>query len=146
VYDELDRSQILARLGELRQLTLDNEDGAIEAYERAFEANDQDPDICDRLIALYETRDEPGRLVDLYIARVEGRQGDDELQFTLLTKAAQLLEKSLSDSGRAIECLVQALTVRPGDRATVVELNRLYRAEEMWSDLLDNLRLEAGTS
>lgn len=146
VYDELLRSQLLARLGELRQLTLDNEDGAIEAYERAFEANDQDPDICDRLIALYENRDEPGRLVDLYIARVEGRQGDDDLQFTLLTKAAQLLEKSLSDSGRAIECLVQALTVRPGDRGTVVELNRLYRAEEMWSDLLDNLRLEAGTS
>lgn len=146
VYDESERSQILSRLGELRALTLNNEDGAIEAYERAFEANDQDPDICDRLIALYETRDEPGRLVDLYIARVEGRQGDDDLHFSLLTKAAGLLEKSLRDAGRAIECLVQALAVRPGDVRTVVELNRLYRSEEMWSDLLDNLRLEAGTS
>ncbi len=146
VYDDIERSQVLARLAELRALTLDNEDGAVEAYERAFEANEEDPDICDRLIALYESRSEDGRLVDLYIARVEGGRADGDLQFELLSKAAKLLETSLSDPGRAIECLRQALTVRPSDSGTVSELNRLYRAEEMWSDLLDNLRLEAGTS
>ncbi len=146
VYDEQERSQVLARLGELRYLTLHDEAGAVEAYERAFEADEQNSEVCDRLISLYETKDEPGRLVDLYISRVEGGQASEDLQFALLTRAAEFLEKSLSDAPRAIECLGQALSVRPGDARTVGELNRLYRSEEMWAELLDNLRLEAGTA
>src|SRR5690606_23671533 len=35
--------------------------------------------------------------------------------------------------------------LRPDSSDTRSELNRLYRAEEMWPDLLDNLRLEAST-
>lgn len=146
VFDEQERAQVLARLGELRSLTLGDEEGAVEAYERAFEADEGNPQINDRLIALYEGRDEPGRLVDLLIARVEGGQASEDMQFALLTRAAELLEKSISDPQRAIECLGQALTVRPGDAQTISELNRLYRSEEMWGDLLDNLRLEAGTA
>ncbi len=145
-YDDALRSEILSRLGELRHLTLGDETGAIEAYERAFEANERDPDVTDRLIALYEGKDEPARLVDLYLARVEGGEAHDDLQFALLSKAARLLENSLSDAHRAIECLNQALAARPGDALTITELNRLYRQEELWSELLDNLRLEAGTA
>ena len=35
--------------------------------------------------------------------------------------------------------------MRPGDREVLGSLNRLYRAEQMWPELLDNLRLEAST-
>ncbi len=146
VYDDHERGDLLARLGALRLRTLDNPEGAIEAYERAFESNDERLDVCDQLIELYEARDEPGRLVDLYLLRVEGADTSDDLQFSLLRRAASLLETSLQDANRAIECLGRALSARPGDSQTIGELNRLYRSEELWSELLDNLRLEAGTA
>jgi tetratricopeptide (TPR) repeat protein len=146
VYDDIERSQFLFSLGALRQSTLGDADSAILAFERAFETDEQNMAVCDRLIELYEARGEPGRLVDLYIARVEGEGADDDHQFSLLTRAAELLETALSDNGRAIECLVQALAVRPGEVKTTTELNRLYRTEKMWPELLDNLRLEAGVA
>ena len=46
-------------------------------------------------------------------------------------------------SPRAIESLTQALAARPSDRAAIASLNRLYRSEAMWSELLENLKLEA---
>jgi tetratricopeptide (TPR) repeat protein len=146
VYDEGERSKLLLRLGELRHLTLDDVEGALRAYERAFEADMSNAEICDRLIALYEERDEPTRLVELYSARVEGGAASENLRFELLHRGAKLLEKSLNDTNQAIEFLGRALQSRPGDSGTILELNRLYRAEERWPELLENLRLEAGTA
>src|SRR5690606_12059403 len=67
------------------------------------------------------------------------------LKFQLMLSAARRLEADLSDRPRAIESLVQAVALRPDSSDTRSELNGLYRAEEMWPDLLDNLRLEAST-
>lgn len=146
VYDDRERSDYLMHLGELRLLTLTDIEGALSAYERAFEADESSSEICDRLIALYEERDEPERLAELYLARVDGGKASDELRFELLQRAAKLFEGPLSDASRAIDALGQALLCRSGDPDTIRELNRLYRSEERWPDLLDNLRLEAGTA
>ena len=61
----------------------------------------------------------------------------------LLTSAAEVFETKLSDRLRAIESLNQALETLPGDPKVLASLNRLYRAEAMWPELLDNLRLQA---
>jgi Tfp pilus assembly protein PilF len=52
-------------------------------------------------------------------------------------------EEQLSDPAKAIEVLGQALGVRTVDRQVLASLNRLYRAERMWPELLDNLKLQA---
>jgi len=145
VFDDDERRDVLVRLGALRQRILDDAPGAVEAYERAFEVDAENTDVADRLISLYEVGDNAGRLVELYLARVELSQ-DSELSYGLLMRAAQLFEKNLSDRARAIESLDSALSARPGDGKAIAELNRLYREEQMWPELLDNLRLDASTA
>jgi tetratricopeptide (TPR) repeat protein len=82
--------------------------------------------------------------VELYQRRVELAGDDDEdLKFNLLTLSAAAYEKELSDRTRAIEALVQALAVRPADEGVRDSLNRLYRAESMWPELLESLRGQA---
>jgi tetratricopeptide (TPR) repeat protein len=143
---EAEQIATLLRLGELRLLTLGDEAGAVSAYEQALEIDDRNAAVLDRLIGIHEARQEAGRLVDLYLMRVETADADDDLRFGLQRKAAQLLETKLGEPERAIEALGQALIANPGDGDTIAELNRLYRAQKMWSELLDNLRLEAGTA
>lgn len=146
VFDEQERADAWRRIGELRQHMLDDVTGALDAYEQAFEVEPTHAPTLDNLIELHEARSDAARLVDLYRQRVD-LAGDDEaeLKFEWLVAAARRLEQDLSDRPRAIESLVEALALRPEHKETRAELNRLYRAEEMWSDLLDNLRLEAGS-
>ena len=143
---ESEQIATLLQLGELRLLTLADESGAVSAYEQALEIDDHNARVLDRLIAIHEGRGEAGRLVDLYLLRVDTADADDDLRFTLQRKAARLLETKLGEPERAIEALGHALIAFPGDSDTIGELNRLYRAQKMWSELLDNLRLEAGTA
>ncbi len=146
VYDDVEQIDLLSRLGELRERTLDDAQGAIESYEKAFELDESNAVVCDRLIQLYTGRDEQERLVELYLSRVDGGSADLDLRFELLTKAARILETDLGDPRRAIDCLSRALMANPSDQASLAEINRLYESEGMWPELLDNLRLEAGTA
>ncbi len=101
----------------------------------------------DCLTELYEAKRDAKRLVELYVQRVElSSEETADLKYTLLISAAALYERELSDRSRAIEVLGQALAVRPGDPGVLATLNRLYRVESMWPELLDNLRLEAAAA
>jgi len=142
--DDGERASVWRRVGEAKRDMLDDADGAIQAYERALDLDPESAFTLDCLIELYEGRRDAPRLVELYQRRVELADEDDaELKFTLLTQAAAAYEKELSDRTRAIEALVQALAVRPGDEGVRDSLNRLYRAEAMWPELLDSLRGQA---
>jgi len=46
----------------------------------------------------------------------------------------------------AIECLNQALAVRPNDRDVLRRLDALYTHERLWQELLDNLNLQAAVA
>jgi golgin subfamily B member 1 len=145
--DDQERASVWRRVGEAKRDMLDDAEGAIVAYERALELDPESAFTVDCLTELYEAKHEPKRLVELYVQRVELSNEDDaDLKYTLLISAAAVYEKELSDRSRSIEVLGQALTVRPGDPGVLASLNRLYRIESMWPELLDNLRLEASTA
>lgn len=147
VFDEEERADAWRRIGEIRHQMLEDADGAVAAYERAFEIDQTSAPTSDCLIELYEQKGDAARLVDLYQTRVDlATDSEGELKYQLLVRAATRFESDLSDRPRAIESLSRALTLRPGNAETLKDLNRLYRAEEMWPELLDNLRLEASTA
>jgi tetratricopeptide (TPR) repeat protein len=101
----------------------------------------------DNLIALYEQRNDASRLVDLYRRRVEQCGEDDEgLKFQLLVDAAGRYEDDLSNRREAIDALMQALDVRPGDLAVLRRLDSLYTQERMWPELLDNLKMQVAAA
>jgi tetratricopeptide (TPR) repeat protein len=145
--EDEERASVWRRVGEARRDMLDDPRGAIEAYEHALELDPASAFTVDCLIELYERQNDFERLVELYQRRVElADEEDTELKYSLLMAAARCFEEKLEDRIRAIDVLGQALVVQPGDRDVLVALNRLYRLEQMWPDLLDNLRLEASTA
>jgi len=145
--DDGERASVWRRVGEAKRDMLDDAEGAIVAYERALELDPTSAFTVDCLTELYEAKKDAKRLVELYVQRVELSSEDDaDLKYTLLISAAAVYERELSDRARAIEVLGQALSVRPGDPGVLATLNRLYRIESMWPELLDNLRFEAGAA
>ena len=145
--DDEERASVWRRVGEAKRDMLDDAEGAIVAYERALELDPESAFTVDCLTELYEAKHDAKRLVELYVQRVELAGEDDaDLKYTLLMSAAAVYEKDLSDRSRSIEVLGQALAVRPGDPGVLASLNRLYRIESMWPELLDNLRFEAGAA
>jgi tetratricopeptide (TPR) repeat protein len=139
--DDEERAGFLRRIGEAKRDMLDDRDGAIQAYERAFELDATSAFTADCLIELYEAKGEPGRLVDLYQRRVELTSDEDaDLKYTLLVAAASTFEEKLKDRSSAIDMLTRALETKPGDKDALSGLDRLYRAESLWSELLENLR------
>ncbi len=145
--DDETRATTWRRVGEARRDMLDDLPGAIDAYERALELEATSAFTLDNLIALYEHRNDATRLVDLYRRRVELCGEDDEgLRFQLLVDAAGRFENDLSDRREAIESLVQALSVRPGDGDVLRRLDGLYTQERLWPELLENLKLQASAA
>lgn len=144
VLEDEERASLFRRVGEAKRDMLEDPAGAIAAYERALELDPESAFTVDCLIDLREAGDDPELLAELYQRRIELCGEDDaELQYDLLRRAAKLQEARLSNRPRAIELLGQALAVRAADPEVLAELDRLYRAEEMWPELLDNLKLEA---
>ena len=144
VPDDETRASTWRRVGEAKRDMLDDLEGAIDAYERALELEAMSAFTMDHLIALYEQKNDPSRLVDLYRRRVELCGDDDDgLKFQLLQEAARRFESDLADRREAIECLNQALAVRPGDPDVLRRLDALYTHERLWPELLDNLKLQA---
>jgi tetratricopeptide (TPR) repeat protein len=143
VLDDEERASLLRRMGEVKRDLLDDREGAIQAYTRASELDPSSAFTVDNLIELYESAGNSERLVELYERRVE-LAGDDEgeLKHAILVAAAKVYEDKLSDRQHAIDALTRALQAKPGDRAVLGSLDRLYRAEALWSELLDNQRTE----
>jgi tetratricopeptide (TPR) repeat protein len=145
--DDETRASTWRRVGEAKRDMLDEVGGAIDAYERALELEPDSTFTIDNLVALYEEKNDAARLVDLYRRRVElCGEDDDALKFQLLVDAAGRFENDLADRREAIDCLMQALAVRPGDGDVLRRLDALYTQERMWPELLDNLKLQVAAA
>jgi tetratricopeptide (TPR) repeat protein len=141
-----ERASVWRRVAEAKRDMLDDAPGAVAGYEKALELDPESAFTVDCLIELYEAKGDASRLVELYLRRVELTQDDDDMKYTLLVSAASCYDKQLSDKRKAIEVLEQALQVRPGDGGVLGSLNRLYRSESMWAELLESLKLQADSA
>ncbi len=142
VGDPDEKARLYERLGGIRQDMLGEDQGAIDAYEQALELAPESVSGLDRLIALYQGRD-AARLAALLEQRIEATSGDDEVRHELLVRAAEVHEGELKQPGEAIRLLQMALDVQTTNETVLASLERLYRAEERWPDLLENLKTQA---
>ena len=72
--------------------------------------------------------------------------GEDEsaLRFDLLVRAAKHFERDLSNRAEAIECLVQALLIRPEDSEALARLGVLYTEERPYTEERSDGEQESG--
>ncbi|WP_044241675.1 tetratricopeptide repeat protein [Chondromyces apiculatus] len=142
-----ENASIWRRIAETKLDMIEDSDGAISAYERALEFDAQSTMTIDALINLYEPRENAQRLVELYAQRVELTEPDEaDLRYDLNVSAAERYEKALQSPRDAINALNAALEARAGDRAVLKALERLYRSEQMWDELLENLKQQAAAA
>jgi tetratricopeptide (TPR) repeat protein len=142
-----ERASTWRRVGEARRDMLEDAGGAIQAYERALELEPDSAFTLDNLIPLYEGKDDAARLVDLYRRRIELCGEDDQgLKHQLLLDSANRHEFGLGDRRAAIELLTDALTVKPADPEVMKRLDVLFTAEQMWPELLENMRQETASA
>ncbi len=137
-------AELFRRLGRIRTDMLEDPDGAIQAYDRGLELEPDSAETIDALIGLHEAKGAAERLVELYGRRVEiATEAEVDLRYELNVKAAGLHEGPLKNVREAITALGAALDARPGDPAVLKHLERAFRAEQMWDELLDNLKDQA---
>lgn len=142
-----ERASCWRHVGEAYRDMLENPAGAIEAYERALELEPANAFTVDCLLELVQAAGASERVAELLLRREELCEPDEtDLKYDLLLRAADVLQTNLSDRPRAIEVLVQVLTVRPVDPEVLRRLEVLYEAESMWPELLDNLRVQAAAA
>src|SRR5580658_6712656 len=141
--DDEARASTWRRIGEAKRDMLDDPDGAVAAYERALELEPTSALTLDYLLDLLEAKRGSSRTVELYRRRIE-LCGEDEsaLRFDLLVRASKHFERDLSNRAEAIECLVQALLIRPENSDALARLGVLYAEERLWPELLDNLKAQ----
>ena len=142
-----ENASIWRRIAETKLDMMDDAEGAVAAYERALELDPESAFTADALISLYEPDKNARRLVELYARRVElADASEGDLRYELNVKAAECWEKQLEDRREAISALTSALDARPADPAVLKSLERLYRDEKLWDDLLGNLQLQASAA
>ncbi len=143
-----ERAATWRRVGEARRDMLDDEPGAIEAYERALELEPESRVTLDNLIELYERKDDAARLVDLYRRRVElgdARRGAAKVRAP--HPRGEPLRAWASTSRReAIEHPERGARREARRRRGHARLDALYTAERLWPELLENLRLQASAA
>jgi tetratricopeptide (TPR) repeat protein len=135
---------IWRRIADTKLEMLLDEAGATAAYERSLELDPSSTSTLDSLIDLHEARENAARLVELYPRRVELASADEaELRYELNIRCAKCHEGPLNDRHEAIVALEAALSARPSDAAALSALERLYRAESMWDELLGIVKQRA---
>jgi len=77
---------------------IEDEEGAVAAYEKALELDPESAMTVDALIALYSPEKDARRLVELFARRVELATPDESaLRYDLNVRAAECYEKQLDD-------------------------------------------------
>lgn len=142
-----ENASIWRRIAETKLDMMEDAEGAVAAYEKALDLDPESAFTVDNLINLYDADQNAQRLVELYQRRVElATEDEGDLRYELNVKAAECWEKQLDDRREAISALNAALDARPADAAVLKSLERLYRAEKLWDDLLGNLQLQASAA
>ena len=128
------QARLLLELGRVRDLHLDDADGAEAAFRRALEVDPANAQALDALTDLFTRR---GRVRDLVIAleqKLEAAAGLEEKKATL-TEMARIYEGQLQDPGEAITALKRVLELDGADAAALEALAGLYRRQGRWGDL-----------
>jgi len=142
-YDATERGELLRRAGSVLEELLGDRAGAIDAYRRAVTEDDTDEVALESLDRLYALSGDAENLATTLARRAELSQ-DADVRIDSNLRLGVLAEENLRQPTEAIAAYERVLGDRAGDTTAVLALARLYERQGLWTQLLENLRLQAG--
>ncbi|HEY4186369.1 MAG TPA: tetratricopeptide repeat protein [Polyangia bacterium] len=131
------RAATLIRLGEVRLASLEDLDGAADAFREALDSTPDDPRLLGALETIEVRREDWSTLQEVLLRRMGTVEG--EAQVPVLFRIAKNAEEKLSDIDQAVGFLHQILEIDGTNGMAYLELERILRANERWYDLVDVL-------
>jgi tetratricopeptide (TPR) repeat protein len=131
----LERADLLFRIGEVKETNLGGPDEAVSAYRDALEAVPTHRPTLQALGALYRSAGRYAELAQMDLREAE-RLTVPERRAARYYEVAELYERRLGDQAEAILLYERCFEVQPGHRAAFDALDRLYRREGRYADLV----------
>lgn len=126
-------------VGELWEERLGDNEHAVEAFKEVLTVDPQNIAALKALERLYERTGNNEALLDILEHQLEVTGSNDE-RIQLYERIAETWEQQFHKPDRAIDCLQKILLVDDRFEKAYRDLERLYRSERRWEDLVENYR------
>lgn len=133
-----DHVTLLVELAKVQESKLGEPDLARTSLEQAATSSPEDPRPLDALVDLYTRTGDWSSLGRVSAQRARLSRDRDE-RAELLLDAAKAVTNAAGTIERALDLYQEVLSLQPENADALAALERFYRAEERWSDLLEVL-------
>ena len=137
--DPADRAEILKTKASIHEDLMGSPADAVDAYRQAMEADPSSLPAMDALERLYEAAGEWQELIEIKRQRLEVPE-EAHRRIDILKTVGPIYEEKLDDRFEAISAWRAVLDEDSSDAQALSSLDRLYTAEEMHTELLENLQ------
>lgn len=139
VDDSEEAMRLSLQVGQIWEERLGDDHRAIAAFKEVLIADARNMAALDALERLYHKTGQIESQMDVVEQKLEvADEGADRIK--LLQQLAQMWEEDFRKPDRAIDCLQKCLLVDESDQQAYRDLERLYRLEKRWEDLVENYR------
>jgi len=139
VDDSDEAIRLSLQVGQIWEERLGDDRRAIEAYKEVLIADARNANTLDALERLYGKTGQLEAQMDIVEQKLEVADvGADRIR--LLQRQARMWEETFRKPDRAIESLQSVLLQDEGFIQAYTDLERLFRAEKRWEDLVENYR------
>ena len=134
-----ERKALLFQAATIHEEVLGDPDAAIAIHSEILADEAGEPTALDSLERLYTGKEAWADLLNVYIAKNEIVQGDEEHK-ALYFRMGELQETKLEDNVGAVETYQRILDIDPEDPQALEALDRLYQSVNDMTNLLDILQ------
>ncbi|MBX3229294.1 MAG: tetratricopeptide repeat protein [Labilithrix sp.] len=137
--DELDLTELYARLGEVYESRIGDIPNATRAFRQIFDGLDKTHDPAIQALArIYAGQENWVELNGVYERELENASGD-VAEAEIRARLAHLASDRLNDPHRAIDTWKVVLDLRGEDPEALTALSNLFEGQQMWRELVDIL-------
>ncbi|MBA3458412.1 MAG: tetratricopeptide repeat protein, partial [Deltaproteobacteria bacterium] len=136
---DAEMADIYARMARISSEALNNEDKAIELWQRVLDIRGEDPQPLQALAELCTRRERWEELVEI-LERQVAVANDDREQIRLYKHLGRIWEEKLQRERNALDAWLAADRIDGNDLETLRALAHLYRSTQAWDELSQTLR------
>jgi tetratricopeptide (TPR) repeat protein len=141
--DPADQLPIMMTVARVYEEELANTDAALEANKGILEIESQSTEALGALERLYTKTAQWTELLEICQRKIDLVEDPDERK-EIYFRIAYLYEEEIGEPEKAIDAYRTVLDLAGDDAQALKALNRIYEAQEMWSDLAETLMRELG--